>query len=58
MKRIIQILASIAVGSSTLLVASDIAYTQRGYKAIGGEYIAAILAAVIIWWLLDRMEWR
>lgn len=49
MKRIIQILASIAVGSSTLLFASDIAYTQRGYKAIGGEYIAAILAAIIIW---------
>ncbi len=58
MKRIIQILASIAVGSSTLLFASDIAYTQRGYKAIGGEYIAAILAAIIIWWLIDRMEWR
>ena len=58
MKRIIQILASIAVGSSTLLFASDIAYTQRGYKAIGGEYIAAILAAVIIWWLIDRLEWR
>ena len=58
MKTIVQILASIAVGSSTLLFASDIAYTQRGYKAIGGEYIAAILAAVIIWWLLDRMEWR
>lgn len=49
MKRIIQILASIAVGSSTLLFASDIAYTQRGYKAIGGEYIAAILAATLIW---------
>jgi hypothetical protein len=58
MKRIIQILASIAVGSSILLFASDIAYTQRGYKAIGGEYIAAILAAIIIWWLIDRMEWR
>lgn len=49
MKRIIQILASIAVGSSMLLWASDIAYRQRGYKAIGGEYIAAILAAVIVW---------
>ena len=58
MKRIIQILASIAVGSSTLLFASDIAYTQSGYKAIGGEYIAAILAAIIIWWLINRMEWR
>ncbi len=58
MKRIIQILASIAVGSSTLLFASDIAYTQRGYKAIGGEYIAAILVAILIWWLIDRMEWR
>ncbi len=58
MKRIVQILESIAVGSSTLLFANDIAYTQRGYKAIGGEYIAAILAAIIIWWLIDRMEWR
>jgi len=58
MKTIVQILASIAVGSSILLFASDIAYTQRGYKAIGGEYIAAILAAIIIWWLIDRMEWR
>ena len=58
MKRIIQILASIAVASSMLLWASDIAYTQRGYKAIGGEYIAAILAAVIVWWLIDRIEWR
>ncbi len=56
MKRIVQILASIAVGSSMLLWASDIAYTQRGYKAIGGEYIAAILAAVIIWWLINKME--
>lgn len=58
MKRIVQILASIAVASSMLLWASDIAYTQRGYKAIGGEYIAAILAAIIILWLIDRIEWR
>jgi len=58
MKTIVQILASIAVGSSTLLFASDIAYTQRGYKAIGGEYIAAILAAVIVWWLIEKIEWR
>lgn len=58
MKRIIQILASIAVGSSMLLWASDIAYRQRGYKAIGGEYIAAILAAVIVWWLIEKIEWR
>ena len=58
MKRIIQILASIAVGNSMLLWASDIAYKQRGYRAIGGEYIAAILAAVIVWWLIDRIEWR
>lgn len=58
MKRIVQILASIAVASSMLLWASDIAYIQRGYEAIGGEYIAAILAAVIVWWLIDRIEWR
>ena len=58
MKKIIQTLAAIAAGSTTLLWASDIAYTQRGYRAIGGEYILAVLAAVMIWWLIEKIEWR
>lgn len=55
MKKLIQILAPLAVGSNVLLWTSEIAYLQRGYKAIGGEYIAAILAAIVVEWLTEKL---
>jgi len=55
MKKIIQILASIAVGSGTLIWGVQQAYQQRGYMAIGGEYILAVLAAIFIYWLIEKV---
>ena len=31
------------------------AYQQRGYQAIGGEYILAVLAAIVIYWLIEKV---
>ena len=58
MKKLMQIMASIAIGSGTLIWGIQQAYQQRGYMAIGGEYILAVLAAILIYWLIDKMEWR
>lgn len=55
MKRFIQITASIAMGSGTLIWGVQQAYQQRGYQAIGGEYILAVLAAIFIYWLIERV---
>lgn len=58
MKKLMQITASIAMGGGTLVWGIQQAYQQRGYQAIGGEYILAVLAAIVIYWLIDKMEWR
>ena len=58
MKKLMQIVTSIAIGSATLIWGVQQVYQQRGYQAIGGEYILAVLAAILIYWLIDKMEWR
>lgn len=55
MKKLMQIMASIAIGSGTLIWGIQQAYQQRGYMAIGGEYILAVLAAIFIYWLIERV---
>ncbi len=55
MKKLIQITASIAMGSGTLVWGIQQAYQQRGYQAIGGEYILAVLAVMMIYWLIEKV---
>ena len=55
MKKLIQITASIDMGSGTLMWGIQQAYQQRGYQAIGGEYILAVLAAIVIYWLIEKV---
>ena len=55
MKRILQILAAITAGSGTLVLGIKYAYEYRGYRAIGSEYIFAILAAIEAYWLIGRI---
>ena len=58
MKKLIQITASIVMGGGTLVWGIQQAYQHRDYQVIGGEYILAVLAAIVIYWLIDKMEWR
>ncbi|MEY8320322.1 hypothetical protein AAK894_04475 [Lachnospiraceae bacterium 46-61] len=55
MKRYIQIISAFAIGSSSLFWAINIAYIQRGYYAIGGEYLFGILIAVCVYWLTGKL---
>lgn len=55
MKRIFQILSALVVGSSTLIWGIQYAYLQRGYMAIGGEYLFAVLAAILAYWLIEKL---
>lgn len=55
MKKLMQITASIAMGSGTLMWGIQQAYQQRGYIAVGGEYILAVLAAIMIYWLIEKV---
>jgi len=55
MKKLIQVTASIVMGGGTLVWGIQQAYQQRGYQAIGGEYILAVLAAIIIYWLIEKV---
>lgn len=55
MKQYIRIISAFAIGSSGLSWASNMAYMQRGYYAIGGEYLFGILIAVCVYWLTGKM---
>lgn len=55
MKQMFQILAGLAFGSSVLVWAVQYAYACRGYMAIGGEYLFAIVAAIFIYWLIEKI---
>ena len=54
-KKIVQALASVATYSSVLAWGIQIAYAQRGYQAVGGEYILAVLAAIAVYWLIEQV---
>ena len=54
MKRIVQILSSMAVYGSVVSWAIQIAYEQRGYTAIGGEYLLAGAAAIGVYWAVGK----
>ncbi len=55
MKQMFQILAGLAFGSSVLVWAVQYAYEYRGYMAIGGEYLFAGLAAIVMFWLIGKV---
>lgn len=44
-----QIVMTILTAVSTILALWDWSYTTRGYGAIGGEIVLAILVAFIVW---------
>ncbi len=54
MKKIIQILSAIAVYASMVSWAVRLAYEQRGYAAIGGEYLLAGVAAIGVYWIIGK----
>ena len=55
MKKIIQLLVAVAVGSSVLVWAIQTAYVQRGYQAYGGEYILAVMAGVVSYCIAGKV---
>lgn len=54
MKRVVQILSAIAAYGSMASWAVQIAYEQRGYAAIGGEYLLAGAAAIGVYWAVGK----
>ncbi len=54
MKRVVQILSAIAAYGSMASWAVQIAYEQRGYAAIGGEYLLAGAAAAGVYWAVGK----
>ena len=54
MKVVIQALSSIATYSSVVSWGTQMAYEQRGYQAVGGEYLLAVMAAVGVYWLVGK----
>ena len=57
MKKAVQILSAAAIYNSVVAWAVQIAYEQRGYSAIGGEYLLAGAAAVAAYWWIGK-GWR
>lgn len=57
MKKAVQILSTVAIYNSVVAWAVQIAYEQRGYAAIGGEYLLAGAAAIGIYWIVGK-GWR
>ena len=54
MKVVIQALSSIATYSSVVSWGTQMAYEQRGYQAVGGEYLLAVMAVVGAYWLVGK----
>jgi len=50
MKTITQVLVAITAYYTILEWGSNIAYQQRGYIAVGGEYLFAILVGVAVYY--------
>lgn len=55
MKKVIQLLSAVAIGSSILVWAIQAAYAQRGYQAIGGEYILAVIVAIATYYIVGKV---
>ena len=55
MKKVIQLLIAVAMGSSTLVCATQAAYVQRGYPAYGGEYILAAMVGVVVYCIVGKV---
>ena len=55
MKKLIQILAALAMGSSILSWAVQAAYLQRGCQAIGGEYLLALFTVIAVYWIVGKI---
>ena len=56
MKKIFQVISALLFGYGALMWGTQCAYMQRGYTAIGGEYIFAVLAAIVAYWLIEKFE--
>ena len=57
MKKAVQILSAAAIYNGVVAWAVQVAYEQRGYSAIGGEYLLAGAAARGIYWIVGK-GWR
>lgn len=55
MKKVIQLLSAVAIGSSILVWAVQAAYVQRGYQAYGGEYLFAVMVGIVIYFVAGKV---
>lgn len=54
MKKALQLVSSIAVYGCMVSWGIQIAYEQRGYQAIGSEYLLALLMAAAAYWAVGK----
>lgn len=54
-KAILQIIAGLIYYKATIIYFSNITYIQRGYDAIGSEYLLAIMVGISIYFLVGKM---
>ena len=53
-----EVLAALAAGGAVYAPLAFVAFRERGYRAVGGELIAAYAAAVIVFLLVHDAIWK
>lgn len=57
--RVVQVIVTALASNITVLLFMDVAYQERGYLAVGGEWIVIAGLTVTVWYLMGLLlkEW-
>lgn len=53
--RVVQVIVTALASNITVLLFMDVAYQERGYLAVGGEWIVIAGLTVTVWYLMGLL---